>query len=65
MLGEDPELESAVLGRDDGLRRARDREAGVDLSAGDEADATSDAGPAPPAGAEPDLKDAPAAARDT
>jgi hypothetical protein len=36
---------------------------GVDLAAGDDADATADGGPPePPGDAEPDLKDAPAAA---
>lgn len=36
---------------------------GIDLSAGDHADATADGGPPePPADAEPDLKDAPPAA---
>src|SRR3954453_16173822 len=57
MLDEDPELESSVLGRP----AASDEpatEAGIDLSAGDQADAVSDGGPNVPDDAEPDLKDA-------
>jgi hypothetical protein len=57
MLDEDPELESSVLGRP----AASDEpatEAGIDLSAGDKADAVSDGGPDVPDDAEPDLKDA-------
>ena len=37
---------------------------GIDLAAGDDADATRDGGAEPPEGAEPDLKDATAAARE-
>ena len=62
MLAEDRELGSSVLGE----TTASDEpatEAGVDPDAGDEADATSDGGPEPPEGAEPDLKDAAAAPR--
>jgi hypothetical protein len=39
-------------------------EDGVDLAAGDNADATRDGGAEPPEGAEPDLKDVAAAARE-
>jgi hypothetical protein len=62
MLAEDPQLESTVLG----ATTASDEpatEGGIDPSGGDEADATSDGGPELPQGAEPDLKDAAAAAR--
>jgi hypothetical protein len=63
MLAEDPELGSPVLGETTGSEEPATG-SGIDPSAGDEADATSDAGPAPPPeGAEPDLKDAPAAPR--
>jgi hypothetical protein len=62
MLAEDPELESSVLGETTGSDEpATDQ--GIDPSGGDEADATTDAGPEPPADAEPDLKDAPAASQ--
>ena len=57
LLPEDPELGGAVLGgpaRSD----APATEAGIDLRGGDQADATSDGGPAVPEGAEADLKDA-------
>jgi hypothetical protein len=57
MLAEDPELESSVLGRTTGSDEPA-TESGVDPSAGDEADATSDGGPDVPADVEPDLKDA-------
>jgi hypothetical protein len=60
MLAEDPELESAVLGRTTGSDEPA-TEDGVDLSAGDNADAASDGGPDVPEGAEPDLKDIAAA----
>lgn len=56
MLADDPELGSAVLGETTGSQEPA-TEDGVDLSAGDNADATSDGGPAPREG-EPDLKDA-------
>jgi hypothetical protein len=62
MLAEDRELGSSVLGE----TTASDEpatEAGIDPGAGDEADATTDGGPEPPEGAEPDLKDAAAAPR--
>lgn len=60
MLAEDPELGSAVLGRTTGSDEPA-TEDGVDLSAGDNADAASDGGPDVPEGAEPDLKDIAAA----
>jgi hypothetical protein len=56
MLAEDPELGSSVLGATTGSDEPA-TESGVDLSAGDQADATSDGGPDLPQGAEPDLKD--------
>jgi hypothetical protein len=61
MLADDPELGSAVLGRTTGSDEPA-TESGVDLSAGDNADAVTDAGPELPEGAEPDLKDGMAAA---
>ena len=63
MLDEDPELDSAVLGRTTGSDEPA-TEAGIDLSAGDNADAVTDGGPDVPADAEPDLKDVGAAARE-
>jgi hypothetical protein len=57
MLAEDRQLGSSVLGATTGSDEPA-TESGIDPSAGDEADATSDGGPAPPEGAEPDLKDA-------
>ena len=57
MLAEDPELDSSVLGRTTGSDEPA-TEGGVDLSAGDDADATSDGGPEVPDGVEPDLRDA-------
>jgi hypothetical protein len=62
MLADDPELDSSVLGATTGSDEPA-TESGVDLSAGDRADAVTDAGPDLPQGAEPDLKDAAAAAR--
>jgi hypothetical protein len=62
LLAEDPELGSSVLGETTGSDEPATRR-GIDPSTGDEADATSDGGPEPPAGAEPDLKDAAAAPR--
>jgi hypothetical protein len=62
MLADDPELGSASLGKTTGSDTPA-TESGIDPDAGDEADATSDAGPAVPEGAEPDLKDAAAAPR--
>ena len=57
MLDDDPQLGSAALGRpasDDEPAT----EAGIDLEAGDNADAVTDGGPDTPDDAEPDLKDA-------
>ena len=62
MLAEDPELGSSVLGTTTGSDEPA-TESGIDPSAGDHADATSDGGPDLPEGAEPDLKDAPTAPR--
>jgi hypothetical protein len=62
LLAEDPQLGSPVLGETTGSDEPATEE-GIDPSAGDEADATSDAGPTPPEGAEPDLKDAAATSR--
>ena len=57
MLDEDPELGSAALGRTTGSDEPA-TEGGIDLGAGDEADATTDGGnTAPPEGVEPDTKD--------
>jgi len=61
MLGEDPELGSAVLGVTTGSDVPA-TEDGIDPKGGDDADATSDGGPDLPPGVEPDLKDAPAVA---
>ena len=58
---EDPELGSEVLGKTTGSSEPATEE-GVDLSAGDSADAVTDAGPELAEGVEPDLKDAAAAA---
>lgn len=60
LLSKDPELGSAVLGETTGSDEPA-TEDGIDLSGGDQADATSDGGPRPPEGNEPDLKDAAAA----
>ncbi len=54
---DDPELGSEALGRTTGSDEPATEE-GVDLSAGDEADATADGHVDLPEGAEPDLKDA-------
>jgi len=56
MLDEDPELESSVLGRTTGSDEPA-TESGIDLSAGDSADAVTDGGNEAPEGAEPDTKD--------
>jgi hypothetical protein len=63
MLDDDPELDSAVLGRTTGSDEPATEE-GVDLSAGDNSDAASDGGPEVPEDAEPDMKDMGAASRD-
>jgi hypothetical protein len=60
MLDEDPELGSSVLGRTSPSEEPA-TEGGVDLSAGDQADAVTDGGANVPEGGEPDLKDAPSA----
>jgi hypothetical protein len=61
--GEDPQLGSEVVGR-----TAADEEpatsSGIDPHAGDDADALRDGGVEPAEGAEPDLKDVAAAARE-
>jgi hypothetical protein len=62
LLAEDRELGSEALGETTGSESAA-TDAGVDPAGGDEADATSDARPAPPEGEEPDLKDATAGPR--
>jgi hypothetical protein len=62
MLAEDPELGSSALGETTGSEGPATAE-GIDPSGGDEADATTDAGPEPPAEGEPDLKDAAGAPR--
>ena len=56
MLDEDPELESSVLGRTTGSDEPA-TESGIDLSAGDQADATTDGGNVVAEGEEPDTKD--------
>lgn len=56
LQSEDPELGSSVLGATTGSDEPATG-SGVDLSAGDDADATSDGGPES-SNAEPDLKDA-------
>jgi hypothetical protein len=58
MLADDPELESSVLGQTTGSDEPA-TETGVDLSAGDNADATSQDGPILPEDpkAEPDVKE--------
>ena len=61
MLGEDPELGSAVLGVTTGSDEPA-TEDGIDPTGGDNADATTDGGPDLPEGVEPDLKDAATAA---
>ena len=56
MLAEDPQLDSSILGRTTGSDEPA-TESGIDRSAGDNADATSDGGPDLPEGTEPDTKD--------
>ena len=60
LLADDPELGSSVLGETTGSDEPA-TEDGVDLSGGDNADATSDGGPEVPEDAEPSLRDAPTA----
>jgi hypothetical protein len=62
MLADDPELGSSVLGTTTGSDEPA-TDAGIDLAAGDDADATSDGGPDRERGVEPDLKDAASGAR--
>jgi hypothetical protein len=63
LQAEDPELGSSVLGSTTGSEEPA-TEMGIDLSGGDDADATSHGGPAgPPHSGEPDLKDAAAGPR--
>jgi hypothetical protein len=62
MLPDDPELGSSVLGAT-AASEAPATESGIDPSAGDRADATTQAGPDTPEGAEPDLRDAPSGPR--
>jgi hypothetical protein len=57
MLAEDPELGSSVLGGP-AATDAPATDEGIDLAAGDDADAVTDGAPAVPDDAEPDLKDA-------
>ena len=54
--GEEPELRGAVTGETTGDDSPATSE-GIDLRAGDEADAVTDGGQKPPDDAEPDLKD--------
>jgi hypothetical protein len=62
MLGEEPELGDPVLGATTGSDQPA-TETGVDLDAGENADATADGGPDRTAAPEPDLKDAAAGPR--
>ena len=57
LLAEDPDLGSSVLGATTGSQEPATEE-GIDLHAGDHADATSDGGPETSQGVEPDLRDA-------
>jgi len=59
-LAEDSELGSAVLGKTTGSNEPA-TEDGIDMSGGEDSDATTDGGPELPDGIEPDLKDASAA----
>ena len=56
MLADDPQLDSSVLGETTGSDEPA-TESGIDLSAGDNADAATDGGPTVPEDAEPDVKD--------
>ena len=60
ILGDDPQLGSAVLGRTTGSDEPATDD-GIDRDGGKNADATQDGGPNLPTDAEPDLKDAMAA----
>jgi hypothetical protein len=57
LLADDPELGSSVLGATTGSDEPATEE-GIDLHAGDNADATNDGGPESRAAVEPDLRDA-------
>jgi len=61
LLDDDPQLTSDVLGTTTGSDEPATRD-GIDLAAGDHADATVNGGQNAPAGAEPDLRDAAALA---
>jgi hypothetical protein len=58
-----PERDSLSLGHTTGSDEPA-TDSGIDLTAGDNADAVTDGGPEVPAEAEPDLKDVAAAARE-
>jgi len=60
--GEDGDLGASVVGETTGSDEPA-TEGGIDLSAGDNADATTDGGPDPAPGVEPDLRDAAAGPR--
>lgn len=62
MLADDPELGSDSLGRTAESQEPA-TETGIDLSAGDNADATTQGGAETPEGQEPDLRDATAGPR--
>jgi hypothetical protein len=62
MLPEDPALDSSVLGATTGSDEPA-TEAGIDPRGGDDADATTSAGPDRPERVEPDLQDAASAPR--
>ena len=63
LTSDEGEMRDDVLGRTTGGDEPATEE-GIDLSAGDSADAVTDGGAEPPADAEPDLKDVAAAARE-
>jgi hypothetical protein len=63
LLPDDPELGSDVTGETTGDDTPATAE-GIDLEAGDKADAVTDGGPDVPEHAEPDLKDVAAAQRE-
>ncbi len=62
LQAEDPELGSSVLGATTGSDEPA-TQSGIDLSAGDNADATADGGPEASEAHEPDMKDAAAGPR--
>ncbi len=64
LQADDPDLKSPVLGKTTGSDEPATSE-GIDLKAGDRADATDDGGPEPSPGAEPDLRDAASGPRQT